>query len=116
MRKYDYLKLQHRCVRCGERDERTVAGKVLCTKCSEKSKYYANKYKGKYREIKKEYGKERYYKLVSLGLCVCCGKESVSNNNRHCPVCRAKYSKYNKKYYLKRKERERTYESEKETA
>ena len=116
MKRYDYLKQQHRCVRCGERDERTVAGKTLCDKCSEQSKYYANKHKKRYGEIKRKYSKERYYRLVSLGLCVCCGKESVKNNNRRCPACSLKYSEINKKYYLKKKERERTYESEKETA
>lgn len=33
-------KEQHRCVLCGEQDERTLAGRTRCYKCSEKQKIY----------------------------------------------------------------------------
>lgn len=116
MKRYDYLKLQHRCTKCGERDERTVAGKTLCAKCYKKQKSYYSQIGESRKKDTKTYNTERYYRLVSLGLCVCCGKESVSNNNRRCPACRAKYSKFNKKYYEKKKKGRAANESKKETA
>lgn len=38
-------KEQHRCTKCGERDERTLAGKTNCAFCSKKAKllYRENK-------------------------------------------------------------------------
>lgn len=33
-------KEQHRCIQCGEQDERTLAGKVRCEFCSKKQKLW----------------------------------------------------------------------------
>ena len=118
VKRYDYLKLQHKCVRCGKRDERTEAGKMHCAVCSkEQNKKAAEQYaKAENKEKKRVYNSERYSWLKSHGYCVMCGKERADENRTHCSACRKYKSEQVKKRYAKKKERERTYESEKETA
>lgn len=36
--RYAYLKRVHRCTTCGKQDERTLAGKIRCARCTEVSK------------------------------------------------------------------------------
>lgn len=36
----DYFKRNHRCVRCGNKDERTLSGKTVCQSCMDREKIY----------------------------------------------------------------------------
>lgn len=40
------------------------------------------------------YNKERYQKLLSLGLCTRCGKEEVIKGKTMCPACMARHAKW----------------------
>lgn len=101
MTRYNYLKLQHRCVRCGEKDARTEDGKALCMSCKDKQTEY---YRPKYKSMKTQQ-KQRYNHLAEQGVCVMCGKEPASEGLRLCRKCRLRKSQYNHKSYEKRKER-----------
>ena len=46
--RYLELKAAHKCVRCREQDDRTLAGRVLCATCNEKFKGYRERPEYKY--------------------------------------------------------------------
>lgn len=47
--RYEYLKKEHRCVRCAGQDERTLSGKIYCTNCNK----YNTSNVSKWRERKR---------------------------------------------------------------
>ena len=49
--RYNFLKSSKRCAMCGDKDERTIAGKTRCSKCAERDKKYSRM---QYRRIKHE--------------------------------------------------------------
>lgn len=62
-----YLKSRGRCVRCGQVDDRTAAGRIECRRCAEKRKVWADG-----ANIRKM---DRYHERKAAGLCPVCGGE-----------------------------------------
>jgi len=84
MTRYQFLKKQHMCVRCGRQTERTLAGKCRCQEC-EDAAIASRRYKNIQRRKK--------------GLCLWCG---IPSERRLCPACRAKEKEYNARWRAKR--------------
>lgn len=107
MNRYNYLRHQQRCVQCGKKDERTEDGYARCSECRKSYNEYARKYytknKGKDKEARRNYGRDRYKYLVSLGLCASCGKEKAQEGRRYCAACAKKFTEYGKKSYEEKK-------------
>jgi len=65
-RKQRTPRLNRYCSRCGDQDERTKAGKIVCAACAEKAK-----------ETVKDSCKALYWERRNEGLCVRCGTEDA---------------------------------------
>jgi hypothetical protein len=82
-RRYERLKAEKRCVRCGAQDERTKAGRTLCKGCYE---YDSKKAKLQYKERCKnqcciQCGAQDSYTLKGHTRCLNCAiKNGVSVN------------------------------------
>lgn len=93
MKRYDYLKMQHRCVRCKTRDAYTLNGHPFCYECTQHNTEKSREYREKNREKVKEYMSERRDRLREQGLCYQCGKRSVEEGHARCAICRHKDNK-----------------------
>lgn len=63
---YNRRKENHLCTKCGEKDERTVSGRVFCQKC------YENSF-----ERRAKNAKERYLWYKNHKMCTQCGKKDA---------------------------------------
>ena len=92
----EYRNLRKRlkiCLRCGEKDERTMSGHSYCSICTEKAREYS-KANPKSTEKKAEQyirKKERWQKRKAEHRCPICNKELETENKYIlCPSCREK--------------------------
>lgn len=92
MERYEYLRARKRCVRCQERDERTMSGKCLCKACAKK----VSDRTPEAIERSREYMRNRRNRLKAAGLCVACGRVPVSGQVR-CEACAAMNRVYMKR-------------------
>ena len=83
---------QHRCVKCGIKDERTLKGQWYCDFCAAKRRYYQTKYNKRQME--------RYYERKLDGVCTMCGGER-DNNTLLCNSCREKQAAAIRRYWNK---------------
>lgn len=103
-RRYDRLKKQKICVRCG----RNPAAKQhkLCEECLAKANEYQHEYRTK-SELKERAAHRRKIRQerINQGLCVTCGRKlfAFDKNYRECRICREKTNRR----YRKRAERRR---------
>lgn len=73
--RYLYLKRNHRCVNCAERDVRTERGLLLCGECNAR------------RAMRNA---KRRQRLLAVGLCYVCGKRPHKQDANRCEVCAKK--------------------------
>ena len=103
------MKAEHRCVRCGKQDERTIEGKTLCGVCAKKNSEYIMRNKERYYA----HTKRRFERMLSEHRCVDCGRQDARTliGKQKCAVCAAKHDIYKARtmrrkarhaYYLKK--------------
>lgn len=89
-----YLKSQHRCTKCGKRDERTEAGRYLCQRCAAKElEYQAARRRAMTLEQRhRERLRERARKAArrAAGICPNCGG-ALDREGSICSKCLARY-------------------------
>ncbi len=102
MTRYEYNKLHHRCVRCGETDAYTMSGRSYCADCAKK---YSEREKNYYHT----YSKERMAKAKAkvdawraAGLCTRCGKKPMEAGRSVCAQCAQKARESNRRLRAKR--------------
>ena len=99
---YLELKAAHKCTQCRGRDERTLAGRVLCATCNEKFKGYRERPEYKYAHQNRN--NARYWKLQRQRKCTQCGKPLAWGEYYvRCAECRIKQSKRQKEKRQKKK-------------
>lgn len=77
------------CLRCGNKDERTMNGHSYCSACTEKSREYS-KVKSPEEKAKSNIKrKERWHKRKAEHRCPRCNKE-LEDGYILCPSCREK--------------------------
>lgn len=76
-----YFKRLGRCVRCGQIDDRTAAGKTQCRRCVEKNRRWAAACIARRMDL--------YYERRGAGLCPGCGKPR-DRETVMCAACREK--------------------------
>lgn len=95
-----YRKGRKRCTKCGARDARTEAGRVLCAKCAAKESVYHKKHlqnrTPEQRARVNQRTAERRAAKKAAGLCTTCGKP----RDREGAIC----SKCLERYRARRKE------------
>ena len=106
------MKAQHRCVRCGSQDVRTLAGLVTCAACSEKDKiYYHNRRLKEPEKIKaKNVDRQAWRKMLhEAHLCVDCKQmDAYTLNGRYkCAVCAEKEAQRKRKWRAENSNRSR---------
>lgn len=89
----EYKHRRHRCVRCGEIDALTLAGRQQCASCLEKASEYYELNRERIRAQRKE--REAWCK--ANGICHQCGKPN-DGSFATCQACRDK-----KKFYQRRR-------------
>ena len=100
--RYLELKADHKCVRCREQDERTLAGRVLCATCNEKFKGYRERPEYKYAH--RDTSHARYRRLQREHKCTQCGKPlSEGEYYTCCAPCRKRQSERQKERRKKKK-------------
>jgi hypothetical protein len=96
------------CTKCGEQDNRTLAGFTMCTVCNEKQRARSRKYRaseyGKYMNTLRH--KETNAKLKELGICIGCHNNDAEPGHAYCKACIEKYTAYNHTYLKRKKEKE----------
>ena len=102
--RYDRLKAERRCVRCGEQDELTLQGRSVCDVCRKKLLAYSKKHyqkQGKteeYRAMYRKVRRERYHKWARNHQCVHCGAKLPEEYYYvSCPKCRQYQAEYQKR-------------------
>lgn len=93
MSRYEYRRMQQRCVKCNTRDARTMAGKSRCAECAEKASKSSVKYYQNHREHVNDYMLARYRTLRDSGVCPRCGKRQPESGAVWCRYCLATRSK-----------------------
>lgn len=90
MERYEYLKSQHRCVRCRTQDAYTLSGRAFCAECAEKRSV---RQRLKYREDSGASEKQRQRKIrierEQNGMCTRCGKRPSISGRKMCAKCTA---------------------------
>jgi hypothetical protein len=81
-----------RCGNCGRTDERTKAGRSICSRCYEGRTAYFKAYNEK--------AMQKYYERKKMGLCVSCGTER-DNRTLRCSCCRKKQNDASMRYARK---------------
>lgn len=87
MTRYEYFKMQQRCVDCGKRDAYTLNGRAVCANCYDKNKawYHRN------RESVNRTTNERYHRkkaeYAASGLCSRCGQRPAEEGYKMCRKC-----------------------------
>ena len=94
MTRYEYRKLNHRCVRCNTKDAFTLVGKTRCARCAEIVNENAKRYQEKHREEITRKKKESYQKAAEAGLCPRCKKRPIGKSKTGwCEYCVAERRK-----------------------
>jgi hypothetical protein len=87
MTRYEYRRIQQRCIRCGKKDAYTMNGRAYCAECAEKrrenQKIYYNRHKREY--IAKN--KAKVDARREAGICVRCGKKPAAPGHVTCARC-----------------------------
>ena len=91
-RRYEGLKNQGKCVRCGSWAE---PGKTLCRKCAAEQARYDARRSEAYSARKKQRRQAR----IEAGLCIDCGLPADEGHTR-CPACRARRMDSSRKYKI----------------
>jgi hypothetical protein len=100
--RYLELKANHKCVRCREQDDRTLAGRVLCAACNESVKEYHQRPEYKYAH--RDRNNARYRRLQREHKCTQCGKLLAEGEYyERCASCRKKQSERQKEKWKKKK-------------
>lgn len=100
--RYQDLKAQGRCPRCGATAE---GGYTLCVGCREQAAQYARDHKDKIYPAQYARIKQRSYARKMAGVCPMCGGER-QDGYVMCTSCRDKYSGYQRKFREKKKKSE----------
>lgn len=90
---YNIKKSEKRCVCCGQQDERTLSGKVLCIKCHNVQRSYLERHRDEKKD-RSAYNRERRRRLLEIGICPRCGKNHVAPKRKNCAACLAKGQLY----------------------
>lgn len=93
MTRYEYRKMQQRCVKCNTRDARTMSGKSRCAECAEKAIRSSSAYYLNHREQVIDYKLSRYQALRDSGVCPRCGKRPPKSGGVWCRYCSEKQNK-----------------------
>lgn len=91
MKRYEYLKMQHRCVRCGGRDAYTLGGRAVCSDCCEQRRTADREYYRAHADEKNQKAKDLRAERTSAGLCPTCGKRAPVQGKRYCERCLARW-------------------------
>ena len=105
-KKYLALKAAHKCTSCQKQDERTLAGRVLCTACNEKQRKSVKEYQQRpeYKYAHRDVSNARYRRLQREHKCTQCGKPLAEGEyNCRCALCRKKLSERQKEKRQKKK-------------
>lgn len=103
---YALLKKEQLCVYCGKQDAYTLNKHALCAECAERANENHRKRRAQSPQLaerKSVRSKELYNSRKEQELCAKCGK-SLPESDHHvfCPVCRARYRRYNERAAEKR--------------
>lgn len=94
---YYQRKVQHKCTECGKADLRTLSGKTICKRCTEKNRerkrLYALEYRADHREVTRTVVATcsyiRYHNRQENHECVTCGMKMPENwYYVRCEACR----------------------------
>ena len=75
--RYQYLKNRKRCTWCKKQDERTLAGKTLCTECAAKHNAFNNRTPAEKKKEWRENYKRTRAERKAKGLCPYCGEPAT---------------------------------------
>lgn len=89
MSRYEYRKLNHRCISCNTQDAYTLNGRARCAVCAEKHRESAHWHGIEHREQITKAKKARYDALAEAGLCPRCGKRPLTKEGGWCEQCLA---------------------------
>lgn len=98
--RYNYLKKNKICVRCGS--EEALPNRILCYECNEKNNKSSKKYKETKedkREYYKEYYKQKRQKAGKEGICIRCFRRKSIPGSKQCIECK----EHARKTYLEKK-------------
>lgn len=104
--RYLELKADHKCVRCREQDDRTLAGRVLCAACNEKQRKFVKEYQQRpeYKYAHRDASHARYRRLQREHKCTQCGKPLPEGEYYSCcAACRIRQSERQKERRKKKK-------------
>lgn len=104
--RYLELKANHKCVRCREQDDRTLAGFTLCEECRVINRAAMEKYRNRpeYKYAHRDANHARYRRLQREHKCTQCGKPLAEGEyNCRCALCRKKLSERQKEKRQKKK-------------
>lgn len=90
--RYQIMRDQMRCVKCGAKDEDTIAGRSHCSFCAAKRRLYQQKHNARKMKL--------YYERKEQGACVICGAER-DNATLMCSKCKESHDYAMKKYLQK---------------
>lgn len=77
------------CTACGATDAFTMAGRWLCSDCTDKRNAYMTVYREENREKMREYGRSLAVARKNGGRCVKCGRDMGGDPHASCARCRA---------------------------
>lgn len=100
-------KREHRCISCGNTDERTLSGKTRCEKCTEtQKKSYRKWYRTEHgKEVNRKKRRKMAYKRISQGVCIKCGKNPPKDTSMYCEECIQKSNERSRRSRQRKKEK-----------
>ena len=104
--RYLELKADHKCVRCREQDDRTLAGFTLCEECRAINRAAMEKYRKRpeYKYAHQDRNNARYRRLQREHKCTQCGKPLAEGEYYSCCApCRKRQSERQKEKRQKKK-------------
>lgn len=104
MTRYEYNKMQQRCVQCGKRDAYTLNGRAICSDCYAKSKEWYNKNREKVNRTTNARYHRRKSEFIAQGLCSRCGQRPAEDGYKMCRKCQ----EYSHKRYMASRRHEET--------
>lgn len=93
-----YAIAHHICPRCGI--NKVLIGKS-CSDCLQKQSDYREKNKDEINKKLAIYGKNRYERLKSEGICIKCAKRKAEANHTMCSICLGHKRDYAERHYKK---------------
>lgn len=85
----EFFRAHGMCTTCGATDAYTMAGRWLCSDCTDRQNQYRAEYREKNREKLRADDRNRRAARKAAGLCVKCGRDMEGDRHSKCASCRA---------------------------